>query len=107
MADKTKGNGGVRDEGLMAINESFRDALYLNEDAKWCADLMKIGKHRELELSDSAAMEMYALVTEGKNFEVTRRNTDGEGYRANIESYADLLALFSGDFMAEVVHSDT
>jgi len=102
----SKGNGAVLDEGLLAINEAFKGAKYLEEDAKLCAELMMLGSHRKLEISDAQAMELYAIVTEGKKFEITRRNSKGEGYQANVENYADLLQLFEGSLPSTEVHSD-
>ena len=99
------GNGKILDEGLIAINEAFRGAKYLEEDAKVAAEMMKVGKHRELEISDAQAMEMYAMITEGKKFQVNRLNSKGEGYRANVESYLDLADFFTGDLEAEIVES--
>ncbi len=99
----SEGNGRVVDEGLIAINEAFRGAKYLEEDAKVSAELMKVGKHRELEISDAVAMEMYAMITEGKKFNITRRNSKGEGYRANVENYTDLAAFFAGELEADIV----
>lgn len=93
------GNGGVFDEGLAAIREAFMGATYLEPAAEECAELLMAGKHRELELPDAAAMEMYGTVTEGKNFEVQRLNKDGAGYMAHIESYTDLAAFFRGDIL--------
>ena len=97
------GNGKILDEGLIAINEAFRGAKFLEEDGKVAAEMMKVGKHRELEISDAQAMEMYAMITEGKKFQVTRRNSKGEGYRANVENYADLADYFAGDLEADIV----
>ena len=99
----TEGNGKILDEGLIAINEAFDGAKFLEEDAKIAAEYMKIGKHRDLEISDAQAMEMYAIVTEGKMFEVTRRNSKGEGYKANVENYSDLADYFAGELEAQTV----
>ncbi len=98
-----KGNGKMLDEGLIAINEAFRGAKYLEEAAKECAELMKIGKHRDLEISDGVAMNMYAMITEGKKFEMTRRGSTGAGYQLNVENYTDLAELFRGDLLADQV----
>jgi len=102
----SNGNGRVRDEGLIAINESFRGAKFLEQDAKLCADLLCIGSHRELEISDAVAMEMFATITEGKCFTITRLNTQGQGYQANIENYGDLAELFERSFLAHKVDND-
>jgi len=99
----TGGNGKVRDEGLLAINAAFEGAKYLEEDAKRAADLMKIGRHRNLEISDAQAMELYAIITEGKKFQIERTNSNGEGYLARVESYADLADLFDGTLPSNVV----
>jgi len=99
----TGGNGKVRDEGLLAINAAFEGAKYLEEDAKRAAELMKIGRHRNLEISDAQAMELYAIITEGKKFQIERTNSNGEGYRANVENYTDLAALFDGSLSSDVV----
>jgi len=96
----TGSNGKITDEGLTALNAAFKGAKYLEDDAKRCAELMCVGKHRELELSDAAAMQLYALVTEGKKAQVSRRGSTGAGYSVNIESYADLLAFFDGSLDA-------
>ena len=96
MKDVTKVNGNDVDQGLMAINMAFKDAKYLCAEAKECAELMMIGKHRELELSDSNAMMMYGSVTEGKKFILERIGKSGRGYRVQIESYADLRDFFNG-----------
>lgn len=97
------GNGRVRDEGLLAINAAFEGARYLEDEAKRAAELMKIGKHRELEISDGQAMELYAIVTEGNRCEIERLNSKGEGYRASISSYKELADFFAGELMAEAV----
>ena len=102
----SKGNGRVVDEGLIAINKAFEGAKYLDADAKAAAELMKVGKHRELEISDAQAMELYALVTEGKKFQIDRRNSKGDGYRCNVESYADLHLLCAGELEGETIHAD-
>ena len=102
----SNGNGRVLDEGLIAINEAFDGAKYLEEDAKIAAEHMKVGRHRGLEISDSQAMNMYAMITEGKKFQVTRTNSEGVGYQANVESYADLVALFDGGLVAQEVYYD-
>jgi hypothetical protein len=100
------GNGRIRDEGLIAINESFRGAKFLEQDAKLCADLMCIGSHRDLQISDATAMEMFATITEGKCFVITRLNTQGQGYQANIETYGDLANLFERSLLAYKVDND-
>lgn len=102
----SEGNGKVEDRGLLAINAAFEGAKYLEADAKKAAELMKIGKHRELEISDATAMELYAIVTEGKSFEIVRRNSKGEGFKCNVESYSDLLMLFEGTLPGEQVYAD-
>lgn len=98
------GNGKLVDEGLTALKLCFEGAKYLEVDAKRCAELMQLGEHRNLEISDGVAMQMYAMVTEGKKFEMTRRNSEGEGYRVNVENYTHLADLFAGDLEAELVN---
>lgn len=106
MTKKENGNGkDTLDEGLIAIHMAFKDAKYLEVAAKECAELMKLGCHRQLELSDAAAMQLYAVVTEGKKVQVERRNTKGEGYLANIESYENLRDFFNGTLEAQTILS--
>ena len=102
----TKGNGQIVDEGLTALKQCFEGAKYLEADAKRAAELMLIGKHRELEISDATAMQMYAMVTEGKCFDMTRTNSEGIGYQVQIESYTNLADLFAGELEAAEVQVD-
>jgi hypothetical protein len=104
--EEPKPNGKLVDEGLLAIHTVFQDYDFLCDDAFDCYQMMVAGAHRELELPDSVIMEVYGLVTEGKAAVVTRTNSEGAGYRARIESYAELLSFLKGELEAEVVSDE-
>ena len=94
----TKGNGDIHDQGLLAIKAAFDGAQYLNTDAFDAANLMILGKHREQEIPDGVIMEIYGTLTEGKKMALNFTNNAGDGYQANIETYADLVAFMNGTF---------
>lgn len=102
-----KPNGKMADEGQLAMATCFKDAAFVSEEARECSQMMIAGAHRELELPDAVIMEVYGLVTEGKAAVVTRTNNEGEGYRARIESYGELLSFLKGELEAEIVSDDT
>lgn len=97
------GNGQLVDEGLTAIRMAFDGHQFVNDAAKQCAELMMAGAHRHLEIPDSAAMEMYGIVTQGSGGAITRTNSEGKGFRAVISSYEDLAELFAGKLEAEYI----
>ncbi len=103
---EAKPNGKMADEGQLAMATVFKDAVFLCDGARLCSQMMIAGAHRELELPDSAIMEVYALITEGKPATVERTNSAGYGYKARIENYAELLAFLRGELEAEVVGDD-
>lgn len=90
----TEGNG--QDLGLQAINEAFEGAKYLDPLAKECAELMKLGAHRDLEISDAVAMQIFGMVTEGKNVALRRQGSKGQGYLVTIETYRHLRDFLRG-----------
>lgn len=102
-----KPNGKLADEGQLAMATVFKGATFLSEEARLCSQMMIAGAHREMELPDSAIMEIYGLITEGKPAVVERTNSAGYGYKARIENYAELLAFLKGELEAEVVGDDT
>lgn len=93
------------DEGLRALRVAFQDAVYINDDARECAELMMRGTHRQLEIPDAAAMQLYEQVTMGQPVGLTRTNARGEGYRVLVRDYAQLAALFRGELLAEKVEA--
>ena len=101
----TKGNGVDKavDEGLMALRESFKDAKFLDSDAKDAADLICLGAHREQGIPDSTVMEVFGIITEGKNCQLSLKTKEGHGYVAHIESYANLVAFVSGSLEAHIL----
>ena len=101
----SEGNGKIVDEGLTVINWAFEGAKYLSAEAKECAELMKLGKHREQEVNDATAIEMFAMVTEGKKFQLTRQGNSGKGYSVCIESYADLRDFLNGTIEATEIRT--
>lgn len=100
-----KGNGKLRDEGLMVLKEAFAGAKYLEPDGKVAAELIMLGSHRERQIPDNLIMEVYGTVTEGKNASLTFRATSGRGYVANIESYADLILFIKGELECLTIHT--
>jgi hypothetical protein len=101
--EPTKSNGHIKDDGLLAIREAFKDAQFLNEDAFDAACLMKMGIHRQIGIPDSAMMEAYGTLTEGKSVQFTLKAKGGSGYIANLESYFDLVQFMQGKFDVEAL----
>ena len=95
------GHDKVVDEGLIAIQSSFSDAKFLNSLGRQCAQLMQMGAHREFNIPDAIIMEVYGIVTEGANVEIKFQKDSGHGFKAQIESYADLIAFMKGEHPCE------
>ena len=83
----------------MALTESFKDAQFLSADAKAASEMIQLGIHREQQIPDNVIMEVYGSITEGKNIQLGFTNDSGGGYQANIESYADLIAMMDGSLL--------
>lgn len=98
-----KENSLLVDEGLAAIRHSFDGAQYINDTARECAERMMLGEHRDLELPDSAIMEIYGIITSGEKVRLKRTNDNGDGFLVHIESYEDLLSLIKQEADAQLI----
>ncbi len=96
------GNGHDKyaDERLMGLRHAFKEAWFLNNLGRKCAEMIVLGMHRKQHIPDAIIMEIYGSITEGKDIELIFTSDEGNGYRTNIESYADLIKLMRGDLAA-------
>jgi hypothetical protein len=98
---KSNGHDKTIDKGLIALQQSFEGAKYLNGMGKKCAELMQKGAHREMNIPDAIIMEVYGVITAGENVEIEFKSNTGHGFKAQIESYADLIAFMLGKHPVE------
>ncbi len=100
----SQGNGHMApDKGLAALQLAFEGAQYLDADAKAVAEQLQLGKHRSMNIPDALIMEVYGSITEGKNIELAFTSDDGNGFVANLESYADMLGLLAGTLACKAI----
>ena len=102
-ATMSEGNGKLLDEGLMALKASFDGAKFQSTDAFDAAGLIMLGTHREQHIPDAVIMEVYGIITEGKNVQLGFTAKTGKGYTANIESFADLVSMMNGTLAAHQI----
>ena len=96
------GNGHDKyaDERLMGLRHAFKDARFLNNLGRKCAEMIVLGMHRKQHIPDAIIMEIYGSITEGQRVELAFTSDEGNGCLTNIESYADLIKLMRGELAA-------
>ena len=96
------GNGHDKyaDERLMGLRHAFKDARFLNNLGRKCAEMIVLGMHRKQHIPDAIIMEIYGSITEGQRVELAFTSDEGNGCLTNIASYADLIKLMQCELAA-------